>query len=199
MCRARCGTFFGDLLSSVGVIVSAIVIYFTGLQFFDPLVSIVIGGIIFTGGIKILKESYLILMESVPAHFNLDEIRAAIGEVEGVEDVHEMHLWAVSSDHYSLTAHVFVDEKNPAVLHYPGNQRSADAKKYGIGHSTIQMEHANIHPHGEYGREFFCASRKRRNSRKLRKRTWWEQHALLNRTKVRRAYGFASSCRKSSI
>jgi cobalt-zinc-cadmium efflux system protein len=145
--------FIGDLLSSVGVIISAILIYFTGMQWFDPLISIIIGAIIFIGGSKIIKESYLILMESVPAHFNLDGIRTAIGQVEGVEDVHEMHLWAISSDHYSLTAHVFIDEKiQPFCIILAINETLTE--KYGIKHSTIQMEHANIHPHGDYGKEF---------------------------------------------
>lgn len=145
--------FIGDLLSSVGVIVSAIVISFTGLIWFDPLVSLVIGGIIFTGGAKIVRESYLILMESVPDKFDLDEIRRSIAEVEGVEDVHEMHLWAISSDHYSLTAHVFINENiQPFCIILAINETLRS--KYGIEHSTIQMEHATIHPHGEYGREF---------------------------------------------
>jgi len=145
--------FIGDLLSSVGVIISAILIYFTGLLWFDPLISIVVGGIIFTGGARIIKESYMILMESVPERFNLDEIRSDIGQVEGVEDVHEMHLWAISSDHYSLTAHVFINEQiQPFCIILAINEMLKG--KYGIEHSTIQMEHANIHPHGEYGKEF---------------------------------------------
>ncbi|WP_284644690.1 cation diffusion facilitator family transporter [Paenibacillus silviterrae] len=145
--------FIGDLLSSVGVIISAIIIYFTSIAWVDPLISMVIGGIIFAGGGRIIKESYLILMESVPGKFNLDEIRGAIAQVEGVEDVHEMHLWAISSDHYSLTAHVFIDEKiQPFCIILAINETLKD--KYGIEHSTIQMEHANIHPHGEYGKEF---------------------------------------------
>ncbi|CAG7647377.1 cation diffusion facilitator family transporter [Paenibacillus allorhizosphaerae] len=145
--------FIGDLLSSAGVIVSAIIIYYTAYQWVDPLISMVIGGIIFVGGSKIIKESYLILMESVPERFNLDEIRADIGKVEGVEDVHEMHLWAISSDHYSLTAHVFIDDKiQPFCIILAINETLKE--KYGIEHSTIQMEHAGIHPHGEYGKEF---------------------------------------------
>jgi cobalt-zinc-cadmium efflux system protein len=133
--------------------VSSILIYFTGLYFFDPLISIVIGGIIFTGGAKIIRESYLILMESVPEKFDLDEIRKDIGLVEGVEDVHEMHLWAISTDHYSLTAHVFIDDKiQPFCIILAINETLKT--KYGIEHSTIQMEEANIHPHGEYGKEF---------------------------------------------
>lgn len=145
--------FIGDLLSSVGVIISAVLIYFTGYYFFDPLISMVIGGIIFFGGYKIIRESYLILMEAVPEKYDLDEIRHAIAAVEGVEDVHEMHLWAVSTDHYSLTAHVFIDEHiQPFCIILAINETLKT--KYGIEHSTIQMEHAKIHNHGEYGREF---------------------------------------------
>ncbi|NOU92780.1 cation diffusion facilitator family transporter [Paenibacillus sp. LMG 31456] len=145
--------FIGDLLSSAGVIISAILIYFTGLLWFDPLISMIIGGIIFAGGWKIITESYLILMESVPSQYNLDEVRHAIAEVEGVEDVHEMHLWAISSNHFSLTAHVFINEKiQPFCIILAINETLKE--KYGIEHSTIQMEHATIHPHGEYGKEF---------------------------------------------
>lgn len=145
--------FIGDLLSSAGVIVSAIIIYFTGWLFFDPLISVVIGGIIFVGGAKILREATLILMESVPQKFNLDEIRADLAKVEGVEDVHEMHLWAISTDHYSLTAHMFVNpDIQPFCIILAANEILEE--KYGITHATIQMEHANIHPHGEYGKQF---------------------------------------------
>jgi cobalt-zinc-cadmium efflux system protein len=145
--------FLGDLLSSVGVIVSSILIYFTNLSWFDPLISIIIGGIIFTGGAKIIRESFLILMESVPHQFDLDEIRKDIALVEGVEDVHEMHLWSISTDHYSLTAHVFIDNKiQPFCIILGINETLKN--KYGIKHSTIQMEEANILPHGEYGQEF---------------------------------------------
>lgn len=145
--------FIGDLLSSVGVMISALLIYFTGLYFFDPLISMVIGGIIFIGGARIIKESYLVLMESVPEQFDLEQIRKDIGDVDGVEDVHEMHFWAISTDHYSLTAHVFINENyQPLCVILAVNEMLK--AKYGIEHSTIQTEHAQIHPHGEYGRKF---------------------------------------------
>ncbi|MBB6672881.1 cation transporter [Cohnella nanjingensis] len=145
--------FIGDLLSSAGVIVSAIIIYYTDLLFFDPLISIVIAAIIFIGGARITKEAVFILMESVPDKFDLDEIRADLLAVEGVEDVHEMHLWAISTDHYSLTAHTFVSPDIQQFCIILAVNEVLE-KKYGITHSTIQMEHASIHPHGEYGREF---------------------------------------------
>ncbi|QQE73561.1 cation transporter [Brevibacillus composti] len=145
--------FIGDLLSSVGVIVSAIIIFFTGYLVFDPLISMVIGGIIFTGGAKIIRASYLIIMESVPEKFDLEEIRQDIASVEGVEDVHEMHLWAISTDHYSITAHVFVREDiQPFCVILAVNETLKS--KYGINHSTIQVEHAQFHDHGEYGKQF---------------------------------------------
>ncbi|MCC2685310.1 MAG: cation transporter [Paenibacillaceae bacterium] len=145
--------FIGDLLSSIGVIVSALLIFATGWLFFDPLISMVIGGIIFTGGARIIRESYLILMEAVPDHFDLEEIRASIMEVEGVEDVHEMHLWAISTEHYSLLAHVFINnEVQPHCIILAINETLQH--KYAIHHSSIQMENAKIHPHGAYGREF---------------------------------------------
>lgn len=150
--RSALWHFFGDLLSSVGVIVSAVIIYFTGWTILDPIISLVIGAIIFSGGAKILRESYLIIMEAVPEQFNLDEIRADISAVEGVQDVHDMHMWAIASDHYSLTAHVFVREGiQPYCAILAINELLKE--KYGIMHSTIQTENVFIHPHGEYGHQ----------------------------------------------
>jgi cobalt-zinc-cadmium efflux system protein len=145
--------FIGDLLSSVGVIISAVLIYYTGWTIFDPLISMVIGVIICTGGVKIIREAYLILMESVPERFNLENIRNDIASVEGVEDVHEMHLWAVTTEHYSLTAHVFVRRDiQPYCVTLAMSELLKS--KYSIQHSTIQVENAALHDHGEYGRKF---------------------------------------------
>jgi len=145
--------FLGDLFSSVGIIISAILIYFTGWSILDPIISMVIAGIILTGGAKIIRESYLILMESVPGKFDLDLIRKDIRSVEGVEDVHEMHVWAVTTDHYSLTAHVFVhDSSQPFYVISTISKMLKD--KYGLEHSTIQIEHPAIHDHGQYGQKF---------------------------------------------
>ena len=146
--------FIGDLLNSVGVIISAILIYFTNFTIIDPLISIVIGGVIFIGGAKIIRESYFILMEAVPEKFDLDLIRQDIQSVEGVEDVHELHLWTITSDHFSLTAHVFIrkDSKHFSTVSAIDKMLT---EKYGLEHSTIQIEHPSINEHGQYGRDFF--------------------------------------------
>ena len=145
--------FIGDLLNSVGVIISAILIYFTNFTIIDPIISIIIGVVIFTGGAKIIRASYLILMESVPEEFDLDSIREDIKRVEGVEDVHEMHLWTITSDHHSITAHVFLQkDTKPFSVISTISQLLND--KYGLEHSTIQIEHPTINEHGPYGQDF---------------------------------------------
>lgn len=145
--------FIGDLLSSIGVILSALLILATGWHWFDALISMMIGGIIFIGGSRILRESWLVLMESVPSSYDLDRIKQDILDISGVEDVHEMHLWSISTNHYSLTAHVFVNKgMQPLCVILAINEMLKE--KYSIVHATIQTEHAQIHAHGEYGRRF---------------------------------------------
>jgi Co/Zn/Cd efflux system component len=78
----------------------------------------VIGSVILIGGAKIIRESYYILMESVPEKFDLDTIRHDLTEVEGVVDVHDMHLWTVTSDHYSFTGEFSVDFTKQPSFYY---------------------------------------------------------------------------------
>ncbi|MGG3937537.1 cation diffusion facilitator family transporter [Anoxybacillus kestanbolensis] len=145
--------FIGDLLSSIGVIISAILIYFTKLYIFDPLISIVIGAIIFIGGAKIVRESYFILMDAVPHQFDIERIRSDILSIEGVEDVHELHIWAISTDHYSLTTHVLINEHiEPFRIVLAINEMLKE--RYNLSHVTVQVEHPSIHSHGEYGKQF---------------------------------------------
>ncbi|MDF2924990.1 MAG: cation diffusion facilitator transporter family protein [Paenibacillaceae bacterium] len=154
--RSALWHFIGDLLSSIGVIISALLILITGYHWFDPLISMVIGVIIFIGGARIIKESYLVLMETVPDPFDLEKIRRDISAVEGVEGVHDMHFWTISTNHYSLTAHVFINSAiQPLCVILAINEMLKTS--YGIGHATIQTEHAQILPHGEYGQQFLHA------------------------------------------
>lgn len=145
--------FIGDLLNSVGVIVSAILIYFTKFNSIDPIISMIIGAVILIGGVKIIRESSLILMESVPAEYDLEAIRDDIGAIDGVEDVHELHLWTITTDHYSLTAHVFLRENSKpfSVISTINNMLR---EKYGLDHSTVQIENPKINEHGQYGKKF---------------------------------------------
>jgi len=143
--------FLGDLFSSVGVLVSAALIYATGSTLFDPLVSMAIGAVIALGGLRIVRASYRILMDSAPDHLDLEEIRKDLLAVEGVHNVHDMHLWTIATGQYSLTAHLFVKRDiQPMCVTLAARQMLSD--KYGIEHSTIQIEHPLLHDHGEFGK-----------------------------------------------
>ncbi|MFB6467843.1 cation diffusion facilitator family transporter [Cytobacillus sp. Hz8] len=145
--------FFGDLLNSIGVIVSAILIYFTGRTILDPIISMVIGGVILVGGTKIIRESYLILMEAVPNGYDLEKIRKDILEIDGVVDVHELHLWTITTEHYSLVAHVFVHEEYQS-FNLIANINQMLKDKYSLRHCTVQIENPAINNHGLYGQHF---------------------------------------------
>ncbi|SFE97799.1 cation diffusion facilitator family transporter [Alteribacillus iranensis] len=143
--------FIGDLLSSIGIIIAAGLIYLTGISLFDPIISLIIGVIIFSGGFKILRESYFILMEAVPEKFDLEEIRNEIKRVDGVQDVHDMHLWTVTTDHFSLTAHIFL-QSDYNHFRTVSTINQVLEEKYGLRHNTIQVEHPDVNEHGEYGK-----------------------------------------------
>lgn len=139
--------FMGDLLNSIGVIVAVVLIYFTGWRIIDPIISIVISLIILRGGYKITRNAWLILMESVPQHLDTDQIMADIKNIDGILDVHEFHLWSITTEHYSLSAHVVLDKKYEGDDYQAIDQVSSLLKeKYGIAHSTLQIENLQLNP-----------------------------------------------------
>lgn len=137
--------FLGDLLNSVGVIVAVVLIYFTGIQLIDPILSMVIAVVILRGGYKIMRNAVLILMESVPEHLDTDEIMDDMKQVDQVLDVHEFHLWSITTEHYSLSAHVVLDSKNGKDAYETINKLDRLLKeKYGLAHTTLQIEHLEV-------------------------------------------------------
>ncbi|EGQ3125975.1 cation transporter [Staphylococcus pseudintermedius] len=137
--------FIGDLLNSVGVIVAVGLIYLTGIQLIDPILSMVIALVILRGGYKIMRNAWLILMESVPEHLETDEIMETMKSVDQVLDVHEFHLWSITTDHYSLSAHVVLDSRNSEDAYRTTNRLERLLKeKYGLAHTTLQIEHLDI-------------------------------------------------------
>lgn len=148
--RSAMWHFLGDLLNSVGVIIAGIIVKITGLVVFDTIISIVISIVIFMGGYKICKEAYFILMEAVPEGLDIDEIRNSILKVEGVRDIHEFHLWSISSGLYSLSFHVVLmplDELNDYVI--INNITDLLRNEYGIDHVTIQIENIDVNVHSD--------------------------------------------------
>ncbi|ALN77335.1 MULTISPECIES: cation diffusion facilitator family transporter [Staphylococcus] len=137
--------FIGDLLNSVGVILAVVLIYFTGIQMIDPILSMVIAVVILRGGYKIMRNAVSILMESVPEHLDTDEIMDDMKRVDQVLDVHEFHLWSITTAHYSLSAHVVLDSKSGHDAYETINKLERLLKeKYGLSHTTLQIEHLEM-------------------------------------------------------
>lgn len=137
--------FLGDLLNSVGVIVAVLLIFFTGIQLIDPILSMVISVVIFRGGYKIMYNAWMILMETVPKELEADKVIETMKSVPNVLDVHEFHLWAITTNHYSLSAHVVLNSEYSKDAYKSINEIEDLLKeKYGLTHTTLQIEHLVI-------------------------------------------------------
>ena len=129
----------GDLAGSVGAVIAAIVIIYTGWTIVDPAVSILIGILIIRSSWVLLKESLHVLMEGAPKGYDSVEITAKIKEVEGVVNVHDFHLWSITTGVVLLTAHVQISSQVSGVKTLQTIVEMLE-KEYGLTHSTIQIE-----------------------------------------------------------
>jgi cobalt-zinc-cadmium efflux system protein len=128
----------GDLLGSIGAMTAGVVILVSGWELVDPLISIVIAGLILIGAVRLVRESVDVLLEATPAHIDLIEVADAIADVPGVTQVHDLHVWTVTSGVVAMSGHAVVcePEQNQGVLEAV-QERMTDL---GIHHVTIQIE-----------------------------------------------------------
>ncbi len=128
-----------DAIGSVGAIAAAAIMLATGWYIADPLVSIFIGALILYSSWSLVKDCLSVLMQSVPKGIQLDEVRQTIEAVEGVSKVHDLHVWSVTSDIYTLSAHAVVE--NGGDFHQVLNGIEDTLKdRFNIEHTTIQLE-----------------------------------------------------------
>ena len=139
--------FLGDLLNSVGVIISSIIIYFTDFVYIDIIMSVVISVIIFTGGYKISKEAFFILMEAVPSEINLSALRNELLNIDGIKNIHELHVWKNDNEEISFTAHILLDNYEKHNNYRIINEIKEKLAVYDIFHMTVQIENTGINIH----------------------------------------------------
>jgi len=131
----------GDALSSVGVVVGGVVILQTGWYLIDPILSILISFVIIYGAWALVKESVSILLESVPAHVDIDIVATEIGKLAGVREAYHIHVWTITSGVYAMSAHVIIDDQLVSRSRDLLDEiRALLSKKFKILHSTIQLE-----------------------------------------------------------
>lgn len=134
----------GDLLGSLAAVTAGILIYFTGWLASDPLLSLFIAALILISSLNLLRETILVLMESVPRHLNMAKVGQAMSQVKQVRAIHDLHIWTLASGKIVLSAHVDVDD----LSHWEqilNDLRKLLSEKFNITHITLQPEtHSQI-------------------------------------------------------
>jgi cobalt-zinc-cadmium efflux system protein len=128
----------GDLLASIGTIVAAVLIRFTGWLMADPIASMLTTVLIMIGAWRLVRESIDVLLESAPANIPIPAVRGQLEAIPGIESVHDLHVWAVTPAVVAMSAHCIVREaeRQQHVL-----EHIHDAMRlFGIQHVTIQLE-----------------------------------------------------------
>ncbi len=131
----------GDTLSSIGVIIGGFIIYFTNWRIIDPIIGVLIGGIILKGAIELVIESGNILLESVPKNISLEDVHTCINKINGVVAVHDLHLWSITSELIALSAHIIIeDQKLSEGTRIINDIKSILKNNFNIAHTTLQLE-----------------------------------------------------------
>jgi cobalt-zinc-cadmium efflux system protein len=132
----------GDLLGSVGAIGVGVIVLVSGWVLADPIISVLIGALVLVSAWRLVRESSDVLLEATPAHIAMSDVHDRIASVPGVESVHDLHLWTVTSGVVAMSGHLVV--KNPS-----DNQPILEAvqdrmRVLGIAHVTVQVEREPI-------------------------------------------------------
>ncbi len=142
----------GDTLSSVGVIISGSIIYFTGWIYADPVASVLIGGIIVWGGIRLVHDTVSIFLNLTPKGFNVESLVARIAGIPDVIDVHDVHLWPLAHNNVAFSAHILVDDKTLGEVETTRRNIENILHEAGVDHSTLQIECSCV----DCGNSLYC-------------------------------------------
>jgi len=124
-----------------GILIGAFVIRYTGWIYIDPLLSIAIGLLIIYSAIGIIRESLNILLEGLPEGMNLSDITRAMANIDGVIEVHDLHVWSLGANTHALSSHVLIDDMPPSESSKILTRLNDVLCAFGIHHTTIQFEH----------------------------------------------------------
>jgi cobalt-zinc-cadmium efflux system protein len=138
----------GDALISLGVVVAGIVMRGTGWLWLDPVVSLLVGVVIVWGTWGLLGEAINLSMDAVPAGIDPHEVDGYLAQLDGVQSVHDLHIWGMSTTEVALTVHLVMPQP-PADDKFLDRLGHELHDRFGIGHFTVQIEHgdADVHCH----------------------------------------------------
>jgi len=132
-----------DVLGWIVVLIGAIVMRFTDFALIDPILSICVAVFIFINAIKNLKNAIDLFLEKAPTDIDLDEIKEHILEIDGVIDIHHIHLWSLDGQNNYITMHVVTSADPHEIKH----KIREELQEHGVGHATLELESENEHCH----------------------------------------------------
>ena len=139
--RAALRHVVADALGSVGVIVAGAIVLATGWTYADPIVSLAIAALVLATAWSVLRDSVAVLLEAAPRGVDAEEVGRAMAAVPGVREVHDLHIWTITSGFPALSAHVLCD--GGADCHaLRGRLERLLHERFGLDHTTLQVEHA---------------------------------------------------------
>jgi cobalt-zinc-cadmium efflux system protein len=131
----------GDAVTSLGVMLSGLVVYFTGWNYADPIVSVLVSVWIGREAVVIVRKTVNVLMEGTPENVEFADVGQAMLAVPGVKGVHDLHIWAISSSDLALSAHVVVADAALSELgELMTGLKDMLARNFGVGHVTVELE-----------------------------------------------------------
>ncbi len=139
--RAALRHVVADTLGSTGVVVAALVVLGTGWRYADPVAGVLIAVLVLASSWSVLRESVHILLEGTPEGIDARELAARLTGVPGVVEVHDLHVWTITSGFPALAAHVLVEPGDDCHARRRELERLL-AGEYGIEHTTLQVDHA---------------------------------------------------------
>ena len=141
----------GDVFSTIGAVIAGVIIYFTGANWLDPLVSVLIGFLILYNAWGILRDAIDILLEATPRDVDAGELARDVLQVEGVLGVHDLHIWSLTQNLRTMSAHVLTTDLS--ISQGADIQRQINEivhHRYNIAHATLQLECVDCLPESLY-------------------------------------------------
>lgn len=139
--RAAFIHMLGDALGAAAIVAGAVAIHVTGWLAIDPVLSILIAALIFWSAFGIIKETLNVLLEGLPRGIELKNVTGAMMNVDGVIDVHDLHIWTLGSNTHALSCHVLIEDQPPSTSNDILVRLNELLKGFAIHHTTIQFEH----------------------------------------------------------
>jgi cobalt-zinc-cadmium efflux system protein len=141
---------FGDALSNIAIIIGAVVMGYSHLNWIDPLLGLAIGVLVLYSSIGILRESAHILLEGRPRGTQVEEVARAILTIEHVQEVHDIHIWSLGGEHNALSCHARIPDMHMDKCEEVIAAIQKKVETFGIQHSTVQLERAGLPAHSGY-------------------------------------------------